>query len=140
MTTNTGRRVAGTSALQYRARGTTTVHSDLACSFSVDDDSRSSSEPAVYTCELRASLRREGAVTVRVAANGVAFGENEITVKLVPQPEVFSLQPSVGPVGGGASEYWGEASWATPLACKFGDIDVRASLRRWRSSCARRRP
>ena len=74
-------------------------------------------------------MRREGAVKVRVAANGVAFGENEITVKLVPQPEVFSVQPSVGPVGGGARiRILGRGLVGNTTFCKFGDIEVRASL------------
>ena len=75
-------------------------HSDLACLFTVDDDAIVVKARGLH-CELPASFRREGAVSVRIAANGVAFGEHEIIVSIVPQPEVFSLQPSVGPVGGG---------------------------------------
>ena len=98
MTTNGRRR--RTTFLHIELSQPLPEHSDLACSFSVDDDAIIVKARGL-SCELPASLRREGAVSVRVAANGVAFGENEITVKLVPQPEVFS-QPSVGPSGGGA--------------------------------------
>ncbi|CAH0369713.1 unnamed protein product, partial [Pelagomonas calceolata] len=103
-------------------------HSDLACLFTVDGDAIVVKARGLR-CELPASLRREGAVSVRIAANGVAFGEHEVIVRIVPQPEVFSLQPSVGPAtGGNRVRILGRGLVGNTTLCKFGDTTVRASL------------